>query len=126
MGTILPPFRHKRVLVVEDEAIIAMVLEDMLQSMGCVVIGPALRLDKAEQFARAEVLDAAVLDVNMSSGTSFGVAAILKDRGIPFVFSTGYGRSGVQDGFETAPVLQKPFRDDQLQKVLSEIFEVGA
>jgi CheY-like chemotaxis protein len=108
----------KRILVVEDEPILAMSLEDMLLDLGCIVVGPALRLAEAEALARSEALDAALLDVNMGDGLSFGIAAILAERGVPLCFSTGYGPPGVDPAFASAPVLQKPYRPEALTAAL--------
>ncbi|HYE28649.1 MAG TPA: response regulator [Allosphingosinicella sp.] len=104
----------KRILIVEDEPIIAMLLEDMLRDFGCEVVGPVLRLAEARATALDERLDGAILDVNLGDGPSFSVAAILAGRGIPFCFSTGYGESAVPPEFGSAPVLQKPYRQDVL------------
>ena len=104
----------KRILIVEDEPIIAMSLEDMLNDFGCEVVGPVLRLADAWAAARDERLDAAILDVNLGDGPSFSVAEILAGRGIPFCFSTGYGESSVPVQFHSAPVLQKPYRQELL------------
>ena len=104
----------RRILVVEDEPIIAMALEDMLRDLDCIVVGPALRLDEAESRARTEPLDGAILDVNLGDGPTFSVAEILAARGVPFCFSTGYGASVIPARFESAAVLQKPYRREAL------------
>lgn len=104
----------KRILIVEDEPIIAMSLEDMLHDFGCEVVGPVLRLADARATARDERLDGAILDVNLGDGPTFSVAEILAGRGIPFCFSTGYGESAIPVEFDSAPVLQKPYLQDVL------------
>lgn len=108
----------KRILVAEDEPILAMLLEDLLGELGCVVVGPALRLREAEAMARDEAVDGALLDVNMGEGRTFEVARILTGRGIPFCFSTGYGEAGIDAEFRAAPVLQKPYRQADLAEAL--------
>jgi CheY-like chemotaxis protein len=108
----------QRVLLVEDEPIIAMSMEDMLADLGCVVIGPALSAAEAEELARNEQLDAALLDINMGDGTSFPVALILRERRIPFSFATGYGRTGVPTELSDVPVLAKPYTQESLAKTL--------
>ena len=107
-----------RVLVVEDEALISMLLEDFLADMGCEVVATAARLDDAMAKARTLALDAALLDVNLAGQVSYPVAGVLQSRGIPFAFSTGYGTAGLPDGLEGAPVLAKPFQQEQLAEVL--------
>jgi CheY-like chemotaxis protein len=112
----------KRVLLVEDEPIIAMAVEDMLGDLGCVVAGPALSAAAAEHLARNEPLDAALLDINMGDGASFPIAAILRDRNIPFVFATGYGRTGVPADLGHVSVLAKPYTQENLAATLLTLF----
>lgn len=107
----------KRVLVVEDEPIVAMMIEDMLTEMGAEVVGPASTLDRALALAAANELDAALLDVNLGDERSHGVARLLAERKVPFVFATGYGDAG-SDAFADAAVIQKPYREEQLAAVL--------
>ena len=107
-----------RVLVVEDEALVSMLVEEYLDELGCEVVGVASRLEDALEKARALALDAAVLDVNLAGRLSYPVAELLRARGVPFVFATGYGLSGLPDELRGAPVLAKPFRQDQLAAAL--------
>ena len=116
----------KRVLLVEDEAIIALSLEDLLSDLGCRVVGPALNIDDAVSLALGEAFDAAVLDINMGDGTSYRIARTLTDRSIPFCFATGYGDTGVHPDFAGVPVLQKPYRQDALADVLRRMFRSQA
>ena len=109
-----------RVLVVEDEAAISLLLEDMLLDFGCEVIGPAARLSAALEAVQREQVDLAILDVNVAGEPIYPVAEALAQRSIPFVFSTGYGSAGIRDAFRDRPVLQKPFAQHDLkQKLLS-------
>lgn len=112
----------KRVLLLEDEPIIAMSVEDMLVDLGCVVIGPALSAAEADTLARNEQLDAALLDINMGDGASFPVASILRKRGIPFSFATGYGRTGVPADLGDVSVLAKPYTQEALVTILRLLF----
>jgi CheY-like chemotaxis protein len=107
-----------RVLVVEDEAAISLLLEDMLLDFGCEVVGPAARLGTALELATSEPLDIAILDVNVAGEAIYPVVAALAERKIPFVFSTGYGSAGIQDGHRDRPVLQKPFAQRDLRDTL--------
>lgn len=111
----------KRVLLVEDEAILAMSVEDMLHDLGCVVIGPALSKDDAQRLATEAELDAAVLDINLGDGDSGVIAEILMRRGVPFCFSTGYGTAGVPEGFSGVPVLAKPYTSSSLSTALQQL-----
>ncbi len=107
-----------RVLVVEDEAAISLLLEDMLLDFGCEVVGPAARLASALELAANEALDLAILDVNLAGEPIYPVAEALVQRQIPFVFSTGYGSAGIKDAFRDRPVLQKPFAQHDLKQKL--------
>lgn len=114
-------FTGLRVLVVEDEALVAMLVEDMLADLGCVVIGPIAELDEALQMVTDTEVDCAVLDVNLAGRPIFPVADALKAKGVPFCFASGYGEAGVRDDHRGAPVLQKPFREADLARALGEL-----
>ena len=107
-----------RVLIVEDEALIAMLIEDMLLDFGCQVAGSAAQLEAALALAREGAFDFGIIDVNLGGTTAYPVAQVLRERGIPFAFVTGYGAAGLDPGFSDAPVLQKPFRGDDLAAVV--------
>lgn len=108
-----------RVLVVEDEAAISLLLEDMLLDLGCEVVGPAGRLAVAKVMAEEEQLDLAILDVNVAGEPIYPVVDALAKRGVPFVFSTGYGSAGIDEPYRNRPVLQKPFGQADLARLLS-------
>ena len=107
-----------RVLVVEDEMMVSMLIEDMLDDLGCTVVGPASRLDEALALAGEAELDCAVLDVNLGGQSIFPLADFLRAKGAPFAFATGYGDAGLRDVDKGSPVLQKPFRETDLARVL--------
>lgn len=109
----------KRILVVEDEAMVAMLLEDYLDELGCVIVGPYAEVEEAVRGVATEAIDAAVLDVNLAGTQSYAVADALADRGLPFVFITGYGAAGLKPGYESRPVLQKPFTSKTFRDSLS-------
>jgi CheY-like chemotaxis protein len=108
-----------RLLLVEDESHVAMLIEDMLADMGCEVVASAARVSEALRLIEATDIDAAVLDVNVAGENVFPVAEKLRDRKIPFVFATGYGADGVREDFRTHPVVPKPFPQSQLRKALT-------
>lgn len=107
-----------RVLVVEDEIMIALLLEDLLADFGHVVVGPLARLDKAVEAAGREAVDVAILDVNVNGREIYPVADTLAARGIPFVFCTGYDRQTLRAPYGDRPTLRKPFRRHDLREVL--------
>jgi CheY-like chemotaxis protein len=110
--------RAKRVLVVEDELMIRMLLEDMLAELGCTVAASAARLDEALELAQNADFDIAVLDVNLNGQPIVPVADILAARGTPFVFATGYGERGLPTTHRDRPALKKPFQLDGLKRAL--------
>lgn len=113
--------RGKRILVIEDEPIVAIALHDMLEELGYQVVGPAFRLTAARSLAETEQLDAAILDVNMGEGESYDVARFLRSRGVPYIFATGYGRQGLEPGHEDVLVLQKPYHEGQIAEALERL-----
>jgi CheY-like chemotaxis protein len=104
----------RRILIVEDETMIAMMIEDFLEESGWDVVGSAGGTERALAMAEEADIDAAVLDVNLNGQDTFAVADILSDRHIPFVFATGYGAEGVAERFRGVPTLTKPFQRDNL------------
>ena len=112
-----------KVLVVEDEYLVAALMEDMLESAGCVVAGPIPRLAQALDAANSEACDVAVLDVNLAGERVYPVADILAQRNVPFVFVTGYG---VLPGeYANRPRLCKPFKMADLLDTLSGIVKTA-
>jgi CheY-like chemotaxis protein len=107
-----------RVLVVEDEALIIMLMEQYLQDLGCAVVGTATCLRDALEKSRSLAMDVALLDVNLAGHMSFPVAEILQTRDIPFVFATGYGTIGLPDNIRAPLMLAKPFQEAQLAHAL--------
>jgi CheY-like chemotaxis protein len=107
-----------RVLVVEDEAAISMLLEDMLIDFGCEIVGPAARLNVALEMAKGGAFDVAILDVNLAGESIYPVADVLAERRRPFVFSTGYGGAGIKDPYRDRPVVQKPFSQQDLRRTM--------
>lgn len=105
------PLAGLRVLIVDDEALVAMLLEDMLADLGCELAGSAGRVSQALELVRdpAVRFDVAVLDVNVAGESVEPVAQAVIDRGAAVVFATGYGESGVPAAFRGRPTLQKPF-----------------
>ena len=109
----------KRALVVEDEMLVLMAIEDMLADLGCTSITAAASIEKALALIEKESFDVAILDVNLNGKRSYAIAKTLSDRGVPFAFSTGYGGHGVGEGYGNGSVLNKPFDNRQLIKVVT-------
>ena len=115
-------FAGRRILVVEDEMLIAACIEEILQNLGCIVVGPAGRLDTALRLAADEALDAAVLDVNIRGEQVYPVAEKLIQRRIPFVLASGYGNWALPEAFRDQPRLTKPFTHKQLVEQVTRLF----
>ncbi len=113
----------KRVLIVEDEVLLAMHLEDLLNDLGHEVVGQAMRIDEAMEIARDIIIDFAVLDINVAGKKSFPVADILHQRSIPFAFATGYGTEGLMDGYRDFPVLEKPYGQEDLRRTIALVLQ---
>lgn len=110
--------KDKRVLVVEDEALISVMVEDILSALGMQVIGPAVTIPAALALAETEALDAAVLDVNVRGQRIDPVADVLYRRSVPVLFATGYGEMRFGDG-RTATVIDKPYTQEKLIRGLA-------
>jgi CheY-like chemotaxis protein len=112
-----------KVLVVEDESLVAMQLEDMLEDAGCELVGLAMRVKRALEMLDGEpAVDIAILDVNIGGDKVYPVAERLRARGIAMIFATGYGRAGVEEEWQDCEILQKPYTWAEVEKtVLSAI-----
>lgn len=110
----------KQVLIVEDEVLIAMHLEDLLSEMGHHVVACLARINEATKYVERAEIDFAILDINLGGVKSFPVAEVLRRRGIPFVFASGYGSDGLAEEFRDEITLQKPYEPRQLERVITE------
>jgi PAS domain S-box-containing protein len=106
--------QRKRILVIEDEPLVAMDVESSLTAAGCEVVGPAATLERAKLLIEESDCDAALLDVNLAGQPVDELATLLTRKNRPFAFVTGYGRDALPSGFRGAVVLGKPFGADQL------------
>lgn len=113
------------ILVVEDEMLLALMLENMLTDLGYRVV-KASRAAKGSALAATAAIDCAILDVNLDGETSYSVANELRRRDVPFVFATGYGAGGLRADYHGSPVLSKPFSQDELVRVLRETLSLHA
>jgi CheY-like chemotaxis protein len=113
----------RRVLVIEDESLVAMFVEDVLADLGCVVVGFASRLPEALEKATSAAFDVAILDVNLNDQQTFAVAAALISRGAPFVFATGYDGASLPEALQDIPIIRKPFKQRDLERALCAVLE---
>jgi CheY-like chemotaxis protein len=114
--------RHFRVLVVEDEMLLAMLMVDTLVDLGCEVVGPVARVADGARLASSERLDGAILDINLAGADVFPVARELAARNIPFVFVSGYGTNDLPREWRDRPKLQKPFEPHDLGQSMDRTF----
>lgn len=110
----------RRVLVVEDEVIVGMLVEDMLEELGYEVAALSTHLDQAVELARGIDIDFAVLDLNLNGHLSYPVADALRERKLPFIFATGYGAKILVPPYARTPTLQKPFHLNDLRRILAD------
>jgi CheY-like chemotaxis protein len=109
---------QKRILIVEDESLVAMMIEDMVIELGHTVAGIAARLKEGLQMAEQGEIDFAILDMSLNGERSLPIAEALDARGVPYVFATGYGAGGVDGAHRQALTLSKPFGIEDLRRVL--------
>ena len=107
-----------RILVVEDEMTIALLIEDMLVDLGHQVVALAMRLPSALEWAQSADIDFAILDINLDGSQSFPVADVLSARGVPFAFASGYGSSGLNADYRQHTMIRKPFDLEALERAI--------
>lgn len=115
------PAAPLRVLVVEDEMLVALMLEEMLAELGHEVAATVADFDHAMAIARSGAFDVAILDVNLNGTLIYPVADALAARGIPFAFSTGYGQRNLHECHRARPTLPKPFERRELENLMAEM-----
>ena len=117
-----PALLGLEIFLVEDEALVAALLEDMLAEFGCILAGAAATVSEAlTEIQTATEIDAAILDVNLGGEKVFPVADILVSRGVPIVFSTAYGPADLAERYPQARIIQKPYRPEALAALLIDI-----
>ncbi|MDQ0474997.1 response regulator [Labrys wisconsinensis] len=112
-----------RILIVEDEALLSLLLEDMVQDLGCTVAGNLSSLEAARGFLAAAPgpIDLAILDVNLGGTPSYPIAAMLDERGIPFLFVTGYDERDIDEAWRDRPRISKPFNVPDLEHAIARV-----
>ncbi len=108
----------RRVLIIEDEFMVTMLIQDTLSDIGCEVVGLASRFAEATEKAQSLSFDVAILDINLNGQQTFPIAEILTERRTAFVFATGYGEMNIPEALRIAPILQKPFQQRDLERAL--------
>jgi CheY-like chemotaxis protein len=119
------PFEGRRVLIAEDNLFAAMELAQALRDLGCEPVGPAARVDEAMRLAREEILNGALLDVELQGELIFAVAEELERRGVPVIFATGYDNGIFPASFVRHPRLHKPYGEEEVRQVLEGVMRLG-
>jgi CheY-like chemotaxis protein len=117
---------NREVLVVEDEMMIAMLIEDMLDELGCKLVGQAASVPRALELIGNESIEVAILDLNLDGKDTYAIADALQRKNVPFIFATGYGSAGLRQEYGNRPVLQKPFQQKDLEMALTEALGGGS
>jgi CheY-like chemotaxis protein len=116
----IEPLAGRRVLVVEDEMLVLMLIEDLLADLGCTAVTAAATVDQALELIASNSFDVAMLDMNLNGDRTHAVADALAKAGVPFVFATGYaGR--MREGYDDRPILTKPYQPHQLATILADL-----
>jgi CheY-like chemotaxis protein len=115
-----------RVLVVEDEALIAMLVEDMIHDSGGEMVGSAGTLSDAVDLARTAQADVALLDLDLKGTLAYPAADVLRERGVPLVFTSGYGSGALIQRFQDCPILDKPFDQHSLEQAIDTALKSNA
>lgn len=124
-GTIpLSALASKRILLVEDEVLIAVMVSDMLAGLGATVVGPATTIEAGLALAGSETFDAAVLDINVRGERIDPIADLLVARGIPMLFATGYGVAAISER-RNASVIDKPYTQERLASALAHVMAMA-
>jgi len=126
VGMPTPDLTGTRVLLIEDEMLVAMLLEESLAELGCTVVGPVARLEAAREAIERERFDCALLDIDLHGRPAYPLADLLDARGVPFGFVTGYDTGRLGPGVGRHPVLPKPFNVHQLHSLLAGLARVRA
>lgn len=113
------PLAGRRILVIEDEMLVLIMIEDMLADLGCASVTAAATVAQALTLIEAQAFDIAMLDMNLNGDKTYAVADALATHGVPFVFSTGYSGHSMKEAYRDRPILKKPFMDRQLADILT-------
>ena len=114
--------KGRRILVVEDSPVVGPFTVDLLEEIGCEVVGPAPNMAAARELVEAGEFDAALMDIHIRGERVFNLCEMLKAQGVPFVFTSGYADRNMPEKWEDRPRVQKPYTLDQIEKALKSLF----
>lgn len=110
-----------RAFVVEDETLVAIFLEDLLEELGCTVVGTAAHVPRAVHLVETLQPDIAIIDINLAGEEAYPVAEVLHRHRIPFIFATGYGDGLLHPNWRHCPVIQKPYQKSDLERAIAQV-----
>ena len=122
MGGDATQLQGKRILLVEDSPVVAPFTAELLDELGCEMVGPAPNMATARELVENEQFDAALMDVRIRGDRSFAICDMLDERGIPFAFTSGYADWQLPDKWQDVPRLHKPYTLDQVEEALNQFF----
>ena len=114
--------KGRRILVVEDSPVVGPFTADLLEELGCEVVGPAPNMAAARELVEAGEFDGALMDIHIRGERVFPLCEMLESQGVPFVFTSGYADRNMPEKWEERPRLQKPYTLDQIEKALAGLF----
>ena len=114
-----PDLRGRRILLVEDSPVVAPFTADLLEELGCLVIGPAPNMAAAWELVEAEEFDAAIMDIHIRGDRVFPLCEALEAKRVPFILTSGYADWQIPDKWEDRPRLQKPYTIEEVEQLLS-------
>jgi CheY-like chemotaxis protein len=117
-----PDLKGRRILVVEDSPVVGPFTADLLEELGCEVVGPAPNMASARELVEAGEFDAALMDIHIRGERVFNLCEMLEAQCVPFVFTSGYADRNMPEKWEDRPRVQKPYTLDQIEKALSALF----
>ena len=117
-----PDLKGRRILVVEDSPVVGPFTADLLEELGCEVVGPAPNMASARELVEAGEFDAALMDIHIRGERVFNLCEMLEAQGVPFVFTSGYADRNMPEEWEDRPRVQKPYTLDEIDKALSALF----
>jgi CheY-like chemotaxis protein len=118
-----PPLKGRRILVVEDSPVVAPFTADLLEELGCEVVGPAPNMAAARELLETKEFDGALMDIHIRGERVFPLCGMLAARDVPFVLTSGYADWQIPDKWQDRPRLQKPYTIAQIEQALSSLFE---
>jgi CheY-like chemotaxis protein len=118
-----PDLKGRRILLIEDSPVVGPFTADLLEEIGCAVVGPAPNMAAARELVEAGEFDGALIDIHIRGERVFPLCEMLQAKNLPFVFTSGYADWQMPEKWQDRPRLQKPYTLDQVEQALTALFE---